>query len=229
MIPLYHTGNEVLRQQPLCRHAAAAILLVVGEHHTAWNARRQALLASGASWHKHELLFVQAVLSLHPKSFAAWSYKRWVLQHAAGTCQVPKADAHLLGDLMKEDGAAAAPLGLGCSPSPLGSRLLAALGQHCGEVEMQCTEALILRDDNNYHAWAHRSARVLPLSLIYGSKKSPSLRLVIRLAMVQAFGLQEQELRFTRTALTRNVRNGSAWSQASAAPHFLTPDLACCD
>ncbi|XP_075264721.1 uncharacterized protein LOC142356822 [Convolutriloba macropyga] len=63
------------------------------------------------------------------------------------------------------------------------------IGEKGKEAELDFTAEVLVDDAKNYHAWSHRQA------------------------IVTAFGLWEKEEHYTRTAITLDVRNNSAWSQ----------------
>ncbi|GAQ89938.1 Protein prenylyltransferase superfamily protein [Klebsormidium nitens] len=80
------TGDAELLQ------ATQVIVIVNPEHYTAWNTRKRVLLRSpapeGAA--SVELQLSALALSVHPKSEATWSHRRWVLRNLLQIAKSPQ-------------------------------------------------------------------------------------------------------------------------------------------
>mmetsp|Transcript_2453 Transcript_2453/g.7072 ORF Transcript_2453/g.7072 Transcript_2453/m.7072 type:complete len:345 (+) Transcript_2453:391-1425(+) len=63
------------------------------------------------------------------------------------------------------------------------------IGAEGKEAELEFTAEVLVEDAKNYHAWSHRQA------------------------IVTAFGLWQEEEHYTRTMITLDVRNNSAWNE----------------
>ena len=63
--------------------ASACMVVVNGECHTAWNARKK-LVRSGTLALSSELAFSRVVLQRHKKSSTTWAHRRWLLDRLGG-------------------------------------------------------------------------------------------------------------------------------------------------
>lgn len=157
--------------QALAWAATRALLLVSGDHYTAWNARKRLVAAAGAGAAGHrqaaqllalleaELHLTTLVFSVRPKASSAWAHRKWACRLAADAFATMAA-AEALEALHAAAAEATAIAGpdAEASPAVADAGVLATSPAAFWGREVDVCEALAQKHPKNYFAWTHRLA-----------------------------------------------------------------------
>jgi len=159
--------------QALVLAATRALLLVSGDHYTAWNARKCLVAtasSSGAASHcqashllallEEEVHLTTLVFSVRPKASSAWAHRKWACCLAADAFATVAAAASAL-EILPSAAEASERAGSDAEASPAvaGALALATISSAAFWArEVDLCEALAQKHPKNYFAWTHRLA-----------------------------------------------------------------------